>query len=102
QYAADGWIYPASTGPEWYDPTQEPALPTEFARIVRAYGRARSSVVRTRKKAAKKAMPTGAEENRYTSRINTAIEEATKNAIMPFLQQFGFLGQTTLQEPIGV
>lgn len=102
QHAPDGWIYPTSTGPEWYDPTQEPALPTELARIVRAYGRARSSVVRTRKKAAKKAMPTGAEENRYTSRVNTATADAVKNAIVHFLQQFGFLGQTMLQEPEGV
>ena len=88
QHAPDGWIYPASTGPKWYDPTQEPALPTELTRIVRAYGRARSSVVRTRKKAAKNAIPTDA--------------DAVKNAIVHFLQQFGFLGQTMLQERAGV
>jgi hypothetical protein len=40
QHAADGWIYPASQERECYDPTKEPALPTELARIVRVYGRA--------------------------------------------------------------
>ena len=38
QYVADGWIYPTSIRWEEYDPTQEPALPTELARLVQSYG----------------------------------------------------------------
>ena len=93
QHADDGWIYPARIGREWYDPTQGRALPTELARVARAYRH-----VSTHKKFTEIQILKDDDSGDYeTAYIDMGRDDVINKAIVPFLKRFRFLEQRSFR-----